>query len=81
MKKLWVFALAALFAVSSASIGAEASTDKATAKDISKKAGETGRALKDYTVAQRDDAIKSAKAALDDADARIRRLERKLDND
>ena len=81
MKRLWAFTLSALFAISSASIAADASTDKTTAKDISKKAGETGRAIKDYTVAQRDDAIKSAKAALDDADARIRRLERKLDND
>jgi len=30
---------------------------------------------------QRDDAIKQAKAGLDDVDARIRRMERKLDNE
>jgi len=81
MIKMWVFAVSALFAVSSVSIAAEVPGGKTTAKDISKKAGETGRAIKDYTVAQRDEAIKSAKAALDDADAGIRRLERKLDND
>jgi len=81
MKKVWVFALSALFAVSPWSLAAEAPGAKTTAKDVSKKAAETGRAIKDYTIAQRDEAIKSAKAALDDADAGIRRLERKLDND
>lgn len=77
--KVRAFVLGALFAVSS--IAAEAPGGKTTAKDVAKKAEETGRAIKDYTVAQRDEAIKSAKAALDDADAGIRRLERKLDND
>ena len=74
-------ALGALLVVSPVSLAAEASGAKTTAKDVSKKAGETGRALKDYTVAQRDEALKQAKAALDDADARIRRMERKLDNE
>jgi len=71
--------LAALLAVSPACLAAE--TAGTTAKDVSKKAGETGRAIKDYTVQQRDEAIKQAKAALDDLDARIRRMERKVDND
>ena len=81
MKTLSTFALSALFAVSALSLAAEAPGGKTTAKDISKKAGETGRAIKDYTVAQRDEAIKSAKAALDDVDARIRAMERKLDSE
>src|SRR5258706_16034462 len=74
-------ALGALLAVSPLCAAADASAGKTTATDVSKKAGETGRALKDYTVAQRDEALKQAKAALDDADARIRRMERKLDNE
>ena len=74
-------ALAALLAASALSFAAEPSSNKTTAKDLSRKAGETGRAMKDYTVAQRDEAIKQAKVALDDADARIRRMERKLDNE
>jgi len=74
-------ALGVLLAVSPASPAAEGPGGKTTAIDVSKKAGETGRALKDYTVAQRDEALKQAKAALDDADARIRRMERKLDNE
>jgi hypothetical protein len=78
---LRALALGALLAGSLLSLAAETPADKTTAKDVSSKAKETGRAIKDYTVAQRDEAVKQAKAALDDADARIRRLERRLDND
>jgi hypothetical protein len=74
-------ALGALLAASALCVAAEAPAGKTTVKEVTKKAGETGRALKDYTVAQRDEALKQAKAALDDADARIRRMERKLDNE
>lgn len=74
MKKLWAFAFSALLAASPASIAAEAPAGKTTAKDVA-------RTIKDYTVAQRDEAIKSAKAALDDVDARLRRLERKLESE
>ncbi len=74
-------ALGALLAVSPLSFAAETSGGKTTAKDVSRKVDETGQAIKNYTVAQRDEAIKQAKSALDDLDARIRRLERKLDNE
>ena len=74
-------ALGALLAVSPLCVAADASGGKATAKDIAREAGETGRAIKDYTMAQRNEAVKQAKAALDDVDARIRRMERKLDNE
>ena len=74
-------ALGALLAVSPLSFAAETSGSKTTAKDVSRKVDETGQAIKNYTVAQRDEAIKKAKAALDDLDARIGRLERKLDNE
>jgi hypothetical protein len=78
---LWVRALVlgALLAASPWSFTAESSG--ATAKDVARKTGETGRAIKDYTVAQRDEAIKNAKAALDDADRRIDRMEKKLDSE
>jgi len=81
IRRLVFPALAALLAASPLSFAAEPSSNKTTAKDLSGKAGETGRAMKDYTVAQRDEAVQQAKAALDDADARIRRMERKLDNE
>src|SRR5258705_13117305 len=73
--------LGTLLAVSPFSLAAEPSGNKSTAKDIAKKADETGQAIKNYTVAQRDEAIKNAKAALDDADRRIDRMERKLDGE
>jgi hypothetical protein len=78
---LRALALGALLAGPLLSFAADAPEKKPTAKDVSEKAKETGRTIKDYTVAQRDEAVKQAKAALDDADARIRRLERKLDGD
>ena len=59
-----------LVAVSPWSLSAEAPGGKTTAKDVSK-------AIKGYTVTQRDEAVKSAKAAMDELDASIRRLERK----
>ncbi len=69
----WALALGALLAVSPLSSAAEAPGGKTTAKDVAREAGETGRAIKDYTVAQRDEAVKQAKAGLDDLDARIGR--------
>lgn len=63
-------ALSVLVVVSPWSFSAEAPADKTTAKDVSK-------AIKGYTVTQRDEAVKSAKAAMDELDASIRRLERK----
>src|ERR1041385_3561847 len=74
-------ALGALLAAPPLCVAADSPGGKATARDVSRKAGETGRAIKDYTLAQRDEAVKRAKAALDDADTRIRRMERKLDHE
>jgi len=72
--KSQVIAFCVLLGVSPMSPAAEAPGGKTTAKDVSK-------TIKDYTVAQRDEATKSAKAALDDMDAGIRRLERKLERE
>src|SRR2546423_12874171 len=71
-------ALGALLAAPPLCVAADTPGGKATAKDVSRKAGETGRAIKGYTVAQRDEAVTQAKAALDDVEGRIRRMERKL---
>ncbi|HEX4985102.1 MAG TPA: hypothetical protein VFV71_03415 [Burkholderiales bacterium] len=46
-----------------------------TAKDIGRKMDETGQAIKDYSVERRDEALKSAKQVLADADERIDRFE------
>jgi paraquat-inducible protein B len=74
-------ALGALLTVSPVSFAAETSGNKSTAKDVSRKVDDAGQAIKNYTVAQRDEAIKKAKAALDDLDVRIGRMERKLDSE
>jgi hypothetical protein len=74
-------ALGALLTVSPLSFTAETSGNKTTAKDVSRKVDDAGQAIKNYTVAQRDEAIKKAKIALDDLDVRIGRMERKLDNE
>jgi len=74
-------ALGAVLTASPLSFAAEPSGSKTTAKDVSRKVGDAGQAIKNYTVAQRDEAIKQAKAALDDLDARIGRMERKLESD
>lgn len=54
-------------------------TSKITSKDVSRKVEDAGKAIGSYTVAERDKAIKSAQSALADLDARLRRMERKVD--
>ncbi|HUL92520.1 MAG TPA: hypothetical protein VLV56_09245 [Burkholderiales bacterium] len=56
-------------------------TGKTTAKDVSRKVEDTGKTIGSYTIAQRDQAIKSAQAELAELDARLRRMERKLDSE
>lgn len=76
-----IFGWAPVLAVLCVFLPSLAAETKATAKDVSRKADETARAVRNYTVQQRDEAIQSAKTALDDLDARIRSLERRLDQD
>jgi peptidoglycan hydrolase CwlO-like protein len=52
--------------------------DKATGKEVGKKVEDAGKAIGGYTIAQRDQAIKSAQAALKDMDAELDRMERKV---
>ena len=54
---------------------------KTTGKDVSRKVEDAGKAIGNYTVAERDKAIKSAQTALADLDAGIRRMERKVDGE
>jgi hypothetical protein len=76
-----VCTLLAQVVVSPLSIAADTSETRTTAKDVSRKADETARAVAKYTIQERDQAIKSAKAALDDVDARMRSLDRRVDRD
>jgi hypothetical protein len=74
-------AIAAQVVLSPLAIPAEPASAKLTAKDISRKADETARAVGKYTVQERDEAVKSAKTALDDLDARLHALDRKIDRE
>jgi hypothetical protein len=76
-----VCTLVAQIVLSPLSIAAEPDSSKITTKDVSKKADDTARAVGKYTIQQRDEAVKSAKSALDDVDARIRTLDRKVDRE
>lgn len=53
----------------------ETADGKTTSKDVARKLGETGETIRKFTVEQRDEAVRSAKAGLDDLDARLERLE------
>jgi hypothetical protein len=73
-------ALSCLFGIAN-SADSDSAPAKASIKEISRQAAETGQAIRNYTVEQRDEAVKSAKSALDDADSRIHRMERKIDRE
>jgi len=73
--------LAAQVVLAPLSMAAEPESSKVTAKDVSKKADDAARAVGKYTIQQRDEAIKSARSALDDVDARMRALDRKVDRE
>lgn len=51
-----------------------AASDKATMGDVKKEVGEAAVAIKNYSVAQRDEAIAKAKTAMDDLDGKIEKL-------
>src|ERR1700704_3016276 len=67
--------LALLLASSPMSFAANDAGAKTTGKDVGKKIDETAQTIKNYSVEQRDEALKNAKSLLEDADARIDRLE------
>ena len=70
---------AAVFAIGSVFFAAQISARETTAKDVKEKVADAAQAIKNYTVNQRDEAVKKAKAALDDLDVRINSMESQLD--
>ena len=67
--------LAFLLAGAPMSFAADSPDGKTTGKDVCKEIDETAHAIKNYSVEQRDEALKNAKSVLADADARIEHLE------
>ena len=68
--------LALLLAGAPMSFAAEG--DKTTGKDVGQKIDDTAQTIKNYSVEQRDEALKSAKSMLADADARIDHFESEM---
>lgn len=60
---------------------AETSNGKTSIEEVRQEASDLAEALKNYTVEQRDDAVKASKAALDDLDQRIDALQTRVDED
>lgn len=58
---------------------ADSSNDEATLKHVKKEVADAARAIKAYSVDQRDEAVKKAKASLDDLDASIEQLQASID--
>lgn len=52
-----------------------AASDKATMGDVKKEVGEAAAAIKNYSAAQRDEALAKAKTVMDDLDAKIEKLQ------
>ncbi len=63
-------------AVAFAPIGlAQTSSDQTTMQDVKSEAADVAKAIKKYSANQKDQAIESAKSALNELDARIEKLE------
>ncbi len=65
--------------MASASFAPQTMAQEKTAKDVKQKVTEDLQAIEKYSVKQRNEAVKKAKIALDDLDARIDSLESRLD--
>ena len=70
--------LALLLAGAPMSFAADGTGDKTTGKDVMQKIDESAHAIKNYSADQRDEALKSAKSVLADADARIDHFENEM---
>jgi hypothetical protein len=71
--------LSTVLALAPPAFAADSAADDTTAKDVARKLGETGDTIRTFTIEQRDEAVRSAKAGLDDLDARIGRMEADLE--
>jgi TolA-binding protein len=71
-------ALAVLFAAAPVCFAAPPSSGKTTKEEMKQEVVDAGHAIKDYSVQERDKAVEKVKTALDDMDARIDRLETKM---
>jgi basic membrane lipoprotein Med (substrate-binding protein (PBP1-ABC) superfamily) len=73
-----MFIMVVFFAIESVSFAAQTSTNETSTKDVKEKVVDASQAIKNYSVNQRDEAVKKAKVALDDLDVRIDSMESQL---
>lgn len=79
-----VFVLAGAFAIVSdpelrAQTGAQTAPQQTTTGKVKQDVAEAVQAIKNYSVEQRDEAVKTAREAIDDLDVRIDRVQARLD--
>ena len=67
-------ALALVAALGVGLSGTLAAAAQTSAKDVGQKAGETGEAIRDYTIEKKDEAVAQAKKITADLDAKIKEL-------
>ena len=73
-----MFITVIFFAIGSVSFAAQTSTHETATKDVKEKVGDAAQTIKNYSVNQRDEAVKKAKAAMDDLDVRIDNMESQI---
>lgn len=75
---LWII-VSAFYLMSPIAFAQPSSEDKTTVHDVKQEMRETADAIKNYSAAQRDEAVKAAKLALNKLDTEIERMENTLD--
>src|SRR5689334_21758933 len=75
MLKLTLLTLFLALVLAGASMSFAADAAKTTGADVGRKMDETAQTIKNYSLEQRDEALKSAKKLLAEADGRIEQLE------
>ncbi|HZP37086.1 MAG TPA: hypothetical protein VFE48_11445 [Methylomirabilota bacterium] len=66
--------VAAAIGLALATVGAPPAVAQTSARDVGQKAGETGEAIRDYTIEKKDEAVAQAKKITADLDAKIKEL-------
>ena len=69
-----------LITVSSISFAAQSADDKTTSKEVKSETKEAIETIKNYSIEQKDEAVKAVGTALDDLDARIDRIQTRVED-
>lgn len=75
---LWVMA-GAFYLMTPVVFAQPPSVDKTTMADVKQEMSDAARAIKNYSIDRREEAVKEIKSTLDNLDAHIERLESRLD--